>query len=108
MGILDFFVRGNIPNINEFSSSIICDPQSDNSPTNCNYGQYNADYAARTQTQKDLAFDSDPGVTCGVIDPTLRQGTSMSRDNYDIKKLQDQLSNEIKDKLFGSKTTPEN
>lgn len=91
------------------SSEIPCDPKSSSSPTNCDYAQYDTAYSSRSQIQKDAAWDMIPGQTCGVLDPTERPGTQTTRSNYNMQRLEGQLSAEIEDKLFGSnnKNQPE-
>ena len=83
---------------NQGTSDIPCDPRQVSSASNCDYGQYDSLYTSRSQAQKDAAWDMIPGQTCGVMDPTLRPGTSMSRSNMQVyqaslmQKIQEQLT----------------
>merc|ERR1712228_622641 len=96
MGIL---VRGQV----QSTSTVTCDVRSTgSSATNCDYEQWDSAYASRSQATKNAAWDSKPGETCGVMDPTLRPGTSMSRSNLHL--VQAQLMQEIKKHVFTKQT----
>merc|ERR1712187_697582 len=73
------------------TSNIPCDPSLPSSPTNCDYSQYDASYAAKSQAQIDAAWTAIPGVTCGVVDPYNRPGQQV-----DSRKLMDMLENPFK------------
>ena len=92
-------VRGQI----QTHSDIPCDVriQGASSESNCHYGQWDSEYTSRSQDQKDRAWDSKPGETCGVMDPTLRPGTSMSRSSLHV--FQTQLMEQLEKQVFSRK-----
>ena len=69
-------------------STISCNPDLISSATNCNYGQYDSVYAARTPAEIAAAWTATPGVTCGVLDPMNRPGQQLNS-----RKMMEMLKN---------------